>query len=203
MKIFTIENQTNNITAHATKRDAADVPNTESFNSAEKLAKLAANWPTARLVEIWNSLPGAVPVQNFNDRKKAIARIWKRIQSLGESISVAAAAETEPLTDETSESAAGLALVPESTQERPKPEVANQEIAATGSEEVHPEPAASEVEANVSAQSPDVAPNAEKVTKKTTRRKKTPTGETTPKAPRRKQNQPGNCDAEARGRDHP
>jgi len=33
-------------------------------------------------VDLWNSLPGATPVKKFTDRKTAIARIWKAIQSL-------------------------------------------------------------------------------------------------------------------------
>jgi hypothetical protein len=35
-----------------------------------------------RLVDIWNSLAGAIPVRKFTDRKKAIARIWRAIQGL-------------------------------------------------------------------------------------------------------------------------
>jgi hypothetical protein len=34
------------------------------------------------LVEIWNSIPGLTPVRKFTDRKSALARIWKAIQSL-------------------------------------------------------------------------------------------------------------------------
>src|ERR1035438_10489962 len=37
-----------------------------------------------RLVATWNGLPGVTPVAKFKDRKTAISRIWKRIQSLGE-----------------------------------------------------------------------------------------------------------------------
>ncbi len=43
---------------------------------------LAAAWPTARLIEIRNSLPGAIAETKFKDRKTAVARIWKAIQSL-------------------------------------------------------------------------------------------------------------------------
>ena len=43
---------------------------------------MAAEWPTARLVEIWNSLPGVTPVTKFKDRKTAAGRIWKAIQTL-------------------------------------------------------------------------------------------------------------------------
>jgi hypothetical protein len=82
MKAFTIENETNNITLHATKQEAEAVLNADYFRDESALAKLAANWPSARLVEIWNSLPGETPVKKFTDRKKAVTRIWKAIQSL-------------------------------------------------------------------------------------------------------------------------
>src|SRR5258708_29565333 len=84
MKTFTIENETNNITIHATKQEAEAVPGSECFGNEAALAKLAANWPTARLVEIWNSLPGETPVKKFKDRATAASRIWKAIQRLGQ-----------------------------------------------------------------------------------------------------------------------
>jgi hypothetical protein len=84
MKSFTIENETNNITAHATKQDAELVAGAECFTSETSFASLAAVWPTARLIEIWNSLPGETPVTKFKDRKTAVARIWKAIQSLAD-----------------------------------------------------------------------------------------------------------------------
>jgi hypothetical protein len=94
MKTFTIENETNNITTYATKHEATAVQNAESFSSAEELAQLASNWPAPRLIEIWNSLPGA-PVKKFTDRKTAATRIWKAIQSLGETPIPEPAAEPE------------------------------------------------------------------------------------------------------------
>jgi hypothetical protein len=33
-------------------------------------------------VEIWNSIPGLVPVKKFTNRKTGVLRIWKAIQSL-------------------------------------------------------------------------------------------------------------------------
>ena len=83
MKYFTIDNE-NNITLHASAQEADAVPNTERFSTPASLGKLAERWPAARLVEIWNSLPGATPVKKFTDRATAVTRIWKAIQSLGE-----------------------------------------------------------------------------------------------------------------------
>jgi hypothetical protein len=84
MKTYTIENETNNITIHATRQEAEAVAGSECFANEASLAKLAANWPSARLAEIWNSLPGETPVKKFKDRATAVSRIWKAIQRLGQ-----------------------------------------------------------------------------------------------------------------------
>jgi len=58
------------------------------FSSGKELAKLAANWPADRLVEIWNGFAGVPPfgdlkpVKKFTDRKTAVARIWRAVQAL-------------------------------------------------------------------------------------------------------------------------
>ena len=84
MKTFTIENESNDITLHTTIQEAEAVPNAERFRNKAALAKLAANWPAARLVDIWNSLPGATPVKRFKDRGTAVSRIWRALQSFGD-----------------------------------------------------------------------------------------------------------------------
>src|SRR5450759_5628753 len=83
MRIFTID-QENNITVFASEKQtkAGETNGTEIFTTQEELAKLASAWPGGRLVEIWNSLTGVEPVKKFTDRKTAIARIWKAVQSL-------------------------------------------------------------------------------------------------------------------------
>jgi len=165
MKTFTIEAESNNITAHATKREAAAVPNVDCFTSAAELAELAANWTAPRLVEIWTSIPGNTPVKKFTDRKTAATRIWKAIQSLGDSIPAEAGAEP--------------------AQTEPSPDMPpSDEAPVAENEEVQAETPASEPEGNVSGQSPDVAPEEAKATKKATSQKKSPTGDTTPRAPR-------------------
>ncbi len=58
------------------------------FASEKELAKLAANWPADRPVQVWNSFAGVAPfdelkpVKKFTDRKTAVARVWKAIQRL-------------------------------------------------------------------------------------------------------------------------
>jgi hypothetical protein len=75
---FTIDTE-NSITAHASKQEAGEG---ESFSSQQELASLVASWPADRLIEVWNGIPGLTPVKKFTDRKSAVARIWKAIQSL-------------------------------------------------------------------------------------------------------------------------
>jgi hypothetical protein len=84
MTTFTIDPE-NNITAFGSAEEAAAATTTpfDSFASQKELAELAANWPTERLVAIWNSLPGVTPLESFKSNKAAISRIWARIQGLG------------------------------------------------------------------------------------------------------------------------
>jgi hypothetical protein len=148
MKHFTIENETNNITIHATVKEAEAFPNSERFSNEGALAKLAANWPAARLVEIWNSLPGETPVKKFKDRATAVSRIWKAIQSLGQT-APAASDEPAPVPEqEASEAAQPDPVMPEVTEPAPTTTAA--------------------------PQTPDVASSQPAAKKKATRAKKTP-----------------------------
>ena len=78
MTTYTIDTE-NSITAHTSKQEAGEG---ESFSSQQELASLVAEWPAARLIEVWNGIPGLAPVKKFTDRKSGVARIWKAIQSL-------------------------------------------------------------------------------------------------------------------------
>jgi hypothetical protein len=85
MRLFAIDSD-NNITAFPA---AEQIPEgQEHFASEKELAKLAANWPADRLVQVWNSFAGVAPfddlkpVKKFTDRKTAVARVWKAIQRL-------------------------------------------------------------------------------------------------------------------------
>jgi hypothetical protein len=82
MPTFIIDKH-NNITVFASLKDVTnDGGGVEIFTTAEELAGLAVEWPGARLVEIWNSLPGVEPVQRFTSKPVAVKRIWKAIQRL-------------------------------------------------------------------------------------------------------------------------
>ena len=78
---YTISRE-NNITAFATAKEAKSAPDVERFATAKELAKLAEQWPAARLVDIWNALPGVVPAKRFTSRKTAVVRVWAAIQNL-------------------------------------------------------------------------------------------------------------------------
>lgn len=85
MKIYTIDAD-DNITAFASTKETGSAG--ERFSSAKELAKLAADWPIARLVAIWNSLPGGEPVKRFQSRHVAVTRIWAAIQNLVPAVSI-------------------------------------------------------------------------------------------------------------------
>jgi hypothetical protein len=81
MITFTISDD-NNITAYPSAEEARAEAGSATFDSAAALAEVSAEWPASRLVEIWNSIPGNTPVKKFENRKKALGRIWKGIQGL-------------------------------------------------------------------------------------------------------------------------
>ena len=166
MKHFTIENETNDITVYGSAKEADAVPNTQRFSNEAALAKLAAEWPAARLVDIWNSLPGEAPVKKFKDRTTAASRIWKAIQNLSESTS--AAEETAP----TVQASASDAIAEQS------PESAGH---TEGALHASAEPDAA---APVAPQGADVAPAEAPLQKKATRKTKAPKTPTEPGAPR-------------------
>lgn len=96
MSTFTIDND-NNITAYAGAEQVTPGEGIDliQFASAAALAKISANWPLSRWVEIWNSIPGHTPVKKFQDRRKAVARVWSAIQPLA-TLSEAATTQSEP-----------------------------------------------------------------------------------------------------------
>src|SRR5580693_2416258 len=126
MKIFTIENDSNNITIHATVQEAEAVANADRFRNEAGLSKLAADWPASRLVEIWNSLPGVSPVKKFKDRQTAVSRIWKVLESLGQPVPAAAADEPAPVPEAAPDPVeeASVTIEPAAVAENPEPTTA-------------------------------------------------------------------------------
>ena len=62
-----------------------------TFKTECELSDVTSEWPSKRLVEIWNQLPGVAAVRKFTDRKSAIARIWKAVQTLEPAVAAQAA----------------------------------------------------------------------------------------------------------------
>ena len=158
MTHFTIDTA-NNITAHHTAAEAKALEGAERFNNEGALAKLAADWPAARLVEIYNSLTGVTPVTKFKDRKTAATRIWKAIQTLGQP---AAADQSQEL---------GAKEQSCNAPEQEQPSAAEQATeAATETPEAVPEEAATTTD--VAPQVPATAPEEAPAKKKAIRAKK-------------------------------
>ena len=80
MSMFTIDSE-NNIAAHA--EIPAGSENMQSFATERELAKLSAEWPGSRLVEVWNSFAGVAPftglkpVKKFTNRRNTMEASWK------------------------------------------------------------------------------------------------------------------------------
>jgi Protein of unknown function (DUF3489) len=91
---FTIDAD-NNLTAYASAEEAnqGDSVGLIHFDSQAALAKISTDWPLSRFVKIWNGIPGETPVKKFQDRKKAIARVWSAIQPLAGNGQAESAAE--------------------------------------------------------------------------------------------------------------
>jgi hypothetical protein len=102
MKLFSIDRE-NNITVFGKRKDAESATG-DTFHSETELNELVVAWPASRLVEIWNSIPGCVPVKKFTNRKTAVLRIWKAIQSLGGGVAAHAASPTSDGSPPTSRS---------------------------------------------------------------------------------------------------
>jgi hypothetical protein len=79
MKMFSIT-ASNQVRVFASEQEA---PAGEAlFGSAEEFAALVQEWPLARLVGVWNQLPGAKQVCKFTDRKSGVRRLWQAVQGL-------------------------------------------------------------------------------------------------------------------------
>jgi hypothetical protein len=106
--IFTIDND-NDIRVHETDAQAEEAAKgaagTILVRSDKELSKAAAEWPASRLVELWNSFAGVAPftdckpVKKFENRGKAVARIWGAIQRLGTAIAPKTSEEVQSATE--------------------------------------------------------------------------------------------------------
>ena len=199
MKYFTIDAE-NNITVHANRQAARDT-GAGVFSTEVQFADLIGP-NNQRLIEIWNSLPGVTPVKKFTNRKIATERIWKAIQSLGgpaaapapEPQAVAAIAAAEPVAQPPQPEPAPESVAPPAASEPSIPAAEQQPEPAAASQEQEPSVAPAEAAqqttpfdepvATVGAGAAPVATTEAPATKKASRTKKAPTGQTNAGVPR-------------------
>lgn len=79
MKAFTLTPDLN-VTAYASRK-AAIASGHASFGSVDELDTLLTSL-NIKPVDLWNSMPGLIPVKKFMNRKAGLARIWKQLDGL-------------------------------------------------------------------------------------------------------------------------
>jgi hypothetical protein len=79
MRIFTIDAD-NTIDVSTSTERRGSKGGEARFTNRKQLAALAAHWPSGRLVEIWNNLPGVRKIGQFTDRQTGVNRIWNAIE---------------------------------------------------------------------------------------------------------------------------
>jgi len=82
MQAFTIDAENNITVFRSLVETEGRGSGTEKFASAQELGGLAEGWPGARLVDIWNGLPGVEPIGRFTSRRIGVNRIWRAIQTI-------------------------------------------------------------------------------------------------------------------------
>jgi len=84
MTAFTISDD-NHITGFARAEEVAQAGDTVAlvFDSQAALARISAEWPLSRLVDLYNCIAGHGKIQKFANHSQAVSRIWEAIQPLG------------------------------------------------------------------------------------------------------------------------
>jgi hypothetical protein len=62
------------------------------FTNQQELAELIAGWTAERLLATYNSLLGVKPLKSLKDAKTAAAKIWERVEKLGQMVAAEPAA---------------------------------------------------------------------------------------------------------------
>ena len=70
---FTIDDHNNIATC---EEGALVAPDLLRFSTQEQFEAVAADWPSSRFLDVWNQIPGNIPVKKFTNRQTAIRRIW-------------------------------------------------------------------------------------------------------------------------------
>jgi hypothetical protein len=98
-KTFVIDEE-GGVTAYPSRKEAEEAVTSNEgygFDSLQTLEASLGNAPATMATTIWNSLPGVEPVKGFKSKSVAAARIWKRLQSLGEPEEATEAEAAEPV----------------------------------------------------------------------------------------------------------
>jgi hypothetical protein len=90
MRIFTID-AGKTIAVSTSTEQLGSKGGAAQFTNEKQLAAQAAHWPSGRLVEIWNNLPGVRKIAKFTDRQTGVSRIWRAIERLEPHVGVHAA----------------------------------------------------------------------------------------------------------------
>jgi hypothetical protein len=92
MRIFTID-AGNTIAVSTATEQRGSKGGAARFTDQKQLAAMAAHWPSGRLAEIWNNLPGVRKIGKFTDRQTGVRRIWKAIERLEPPVGARAASD--------------------------------------------------------------------------------------------------------------
>jgi uncharacterized protein DUF3489 len=92
MRIFTVD-ASNTIAVSTSAERRGSGSGAAQFTNQKQLAVLAAHWPSGRLVEIWNNLPGVRKIAKFTDRQTGVRRIWRAIEQLEPPVDAHAASD--------------------------------------------------------------------------------------------------------------
>jgi hypothetical protein len=79
MRIFAIDAD-NTIAVFTSAEQRGFRSGAARFTNEKQLTALALHWPSGRLVEIWNNLPGVRRVDKFTNRQTGVRRIWRAIE---------------------------------------------------------------------------------------------------------------------------
>jgi len=127
-------NEDMNVEASSKPFDAEAEPGVVGFETKRQMQAALANWPTGKLIQLWNSFAGVVPfadlkpVKKFETRGKALARLWNAFEALATGKRLA---DDEP---------AGAPV------EKPKKEKREAKLKAAAKPKTSPKPAAAKKE---------------------------------------------------------
>jgi hypothetical protein len=81
MNVFCVT-EDNKIHVLASRREIPSAA--EVFQNKKELGALAVQWPSSRLVEIWNQLANVRKVAKFTNRNTGVQRLWQALEGEGE-----------------------------------------------------------------------------------------------------------------------